>query len=103
MDIVFQVLLNSKLQVDVLGRVWDLSDIDKDGMLDKDEFAVVSKPGKFIFFAKKPLEKYLLSFEKNRLKHTAFVKNVPKLKLGYKAKVIFEIIVKVCYPRLFWG
>jgi hypothetical protein len=23
--------------------VWDLSDIDKDGMLDKDEFAVVSK------------------------------------------------------------
>ena len=49
MDIVFQVLLNSKLQVDVLGRVWDLSDIDKDGMLDKDEFAVVSKPGKFIF------------------------------------------------------
>ena len=39
----FQVLLNSKLHVDVLGRVWDLSDIDKDGMLDKDEFAVVSK------------------------------------------------------------
>lgn len=39
----FQILLNSKLHVDVLGRVWDLSDIDKDGMLDKDEFAVVSK------------------------------------------------------------
>lgn len=29
--------------MDVLGRVWDLSDIDQDGMLDKDEFAVVSK------------------------------------------------------------
>ncbi|XP_064189385.1 epidermal growth factor receptor substrate 15 [Anguilla rostrata] len=34
------VLLNSKLPVDVLGRVWELSDIDKDGMLDRDEFAV---------------------------------------------------------------
>ncbi|XP_034035594.1 epidermal growth factor receptor substrate 15 isoform X2 [Thalassophryne amazonica] len=34
------VLLNSKLPVDILGRVWELSDIDRDGMLDKDEFAV---------------------------------------------------------------
>ncbi|XP_061093993.1 epidermal growth factor receptor substrate 15-like 1 isoform X11 [Conger conger] len=34
------VLINSKLPLDVLGRVWDLSDIDKDGHLDKDEFAV---------------------------------------------------------------
>ncbi|KAG7487793.1 hypothetical protein MATL_G00027260 [Megalops atlanticus] len=34
------VLLNSKLPVDVLGRVWELSDIDRDGMLDRDEFAV---------------------------------------------------------------
>lgn len=39
---VLQVLLNSKLPTDVLGRIWDLSDIDKDGYLDKDEFAVVS-------------------------------------------------------------
>uniref|UniRef100_A0A8C7QW97 Epidermal growth factor receptor pathway substrate 15 n=1 Tax=Oncorhynchus mykiss TaxID=8022 RepID=A0A8C7QW97_ONCMY len=35
------VLLNSKLPVDVLGRVWELSDLDRDGMLDRDEFAVV--------------------------------------------------------------
>ena len=34
--------MNSKLPVDVLGRIWDLSDIDKDGFLDRDEFAVVS-------------------------------------------------------------
>lgn len=34
------VLLNSKLPIDVLGRVWELADIDKDGMLDSDEFAV---------------------------------------------------------------
>uniref|UniRef100_UPI00358E2173 epidermal growth factor receptor substrate 15-like 1 isoform X2 n=1 Tax=Myxine glutinosa TaxID=7769 RepID=UPI00358E2173 len=34
------VLLNSNLPLDLLGRVWDLSDIDRDGHLDKDEFAV---------------------------------------------------------------
>nr|XP_048716134.1 epidermal growth factor receptor substrate 15 isoform X2 [Caretta caretta] len=39
-DKVKPVLLNSKLPVDVLGRVWELSDIDHDGMLDRDEFAV---------------------------------------------------------------
>lgn len=32
------VLLNSKLPKDTLGRIWDLSDIDKDGNLDKEEF-----------------------------------------------------------------
>ncbi|XP_011781759.1 PREDICTED: epidermal growth factor receptor substrate 15-like [Colobus angolensis palliatus] len=41
-DKVKPVLLNSKLPVDILGRVWELSDIDHDGMLDRDEFAVVS-------------------------------------------------------------
>uniref|UniRef100_A0A8C5AEX9 Epidermal growth factor receptor pathway substrate 15 n=1 Tax=Gadus morhua TaxID=8049 RepID=A0A8C5AEX9_GADMO len=39
-DKVKPVLLNSKLPVDVLGRVWELSDIDRDGMLERDEFAV---------------------------------------------------------------
>ncbi|XP_078187830.1 epidermal growth factor receptor substrate 15 isoform X18 [Callithrix jacchus] len=39
-DKVKPVLLNSKLPVDILGRVWELSDIDHDGMLDRDEFAV---------------------------------------------------------------
>ncbi|XP_055257354.1 epidermal growth factor receptor substrate 15 [Moschus berezovskii] len=39
-DKVKPVLLNSKLPVDILGRVWELSDLDHDGMLDRDEFAV---------------------------------------------------------------
>ncbi|XP_031574633.1 epidermal growth factor receptor substrate 15-like 1 isoform X2 [Actinia tenebrosa] len=39
-DKVRPVLMNSKLPLDVLGRVWELSDIDRDGMLDADEFAV---------------------------------------------------------------
>ncbi|CAL8308227.1 unnamed protein product [Lota lota] len=39
-DKVKPVLLNSKLPLDVLGRVWELSDIDRDGMLERDEFAV---------------------------------------------------------------
>jgi len=34
------VLMNSKLAVDKLGKIWDISDIDKDGSLDRDEFAV---------------------------------------------------------------
>lgn len=34
------ILLNSKLPVEVLGKVWELSDIDNDGFLDRDEFTV---------------------------------------------------------------
>ena len=33
-------MVKSKLPNSVLRRVWALSDIDKDGMLDRDEFAV---------------------------------------------------------------
>ncbi|XP_057713584.1 epidermal growth factor receptor substrate 15-like 1 isoform X4 [Corythoichthys intestinalis] len=40
-DKVKPVLINSKLPLDVLGKIWDLGDADKDGYLDKDEFIVV--------------------------------------------------------------
>ncbi|XP_019966608.2 epidermal growth factor receptor substrate 15-like 1 isoform X2 [Paralichthys olivaceus] len=39
-DKVKPVLINSKLPLDVLGKIWDLSDVGKDGLLDKDEFTV---------------------------------------------------------------
>jgi hypothetical protein len=36
------VMMNSKLPLPTLGKIWDLADADKDGMLDKHEFTVVS-------------------------------------------------------------
>nr|XP_046264789.1 epidermal growth factor receptor substrate 15-like 1 isoform X2 [Scatophagus argus] len=39
-DKVKPILINSKLPLDILGKIWDLSDVDKDGHLDKDEFTV---------------------------------------------------------------
>uniref|UniRef100_A0A8C7JEX1 Epidermal growth factor receptor substrate 15-like 1 n=1 Tax=Oncorhynchus kisutch TaxID=8019 RepID=A0A8C7JEX1_ONCKI len=39
-DQVKPVLINSKLPMDVLGRIWDLGDVDKDGHLDREEFSV---------------------------------------------------------------
>lgn len=36
------VLLDSKLPLDTLSKIWDLADQDKDGSLDKHEFIVVS-------------------------------------------------------------
>ena len=38
---VLQVLMNSNLPLDTLGKIWELSDHDKDGQLDAEEFAVV--------------------------------------------------------------
>lgn len=38
-------MLNSKLPMPTLGKIWDLADADKDGMLDKHEFTVVRSKG----------------------------------------------------------
>jgi epidermal growth factor receptor substrate 15 len=35
-------MVNSKLPMPTLGKIWDLADMDKDGMLDRHEFTVVS-------------------------------------------------------------
>lgn len=43
-NIYYQVkglLMDSKLPVDTLGKIWDLADLDKDGSLDRHEFAIV--------------------------------------------------------------
>ena len=55
------MLLNSKLPVDVLGRVWDLSDIDGDGFLDREEFAVVSTLHTVIFIEIRALAVYSMA------------------------------------------
>ncbi|XP_061776839.1 epidermal growth factor receptor substrate 15-like 1 isoform X2 [Nerophis ophidion] len=40
-DKVKPILINSKLPLDALGKIWDLGDTGKDGYLDKEEFIVV--------------------------------------------------------------
>lgn len=35
-------MLNSKLPMEILGKIWDLADMDKDGSLDRVEFSIVS-------------------------------------------------------------
>jgi Ca2+-binding EF-hand superfamily protein len=35
-----QEMIKSKLPNNILGKIWKLSDVDKDGMLDADEFAL---------------------------------------------------------------
>jgi len=39
-DIVREILLQTHLETIILAQIWELSDIDKDGLLDNDEFAV---------------------------------------------------------------
>lgn len=36
------MLVNSTLPMESLGKIWDLSDMDHDGALDRHEFTVVS-------------------------------------------------------------
>lgn len=43
------VLMDSKLPLDALSKIWDLADQDRDGSLDKHEFVVVSD---FLFISK---------------------------------------------------
>ena len=36
-------MVSSKLATNVLGKIWDLSDVDRDGMLDRYEFTVAMR------------------------------------------------------------
>lgn len=48
------LLIDSKLPVDTLGKIWDLADMDKDGSLDRHEFVVA------MHLVYKALEKYAI-------------------------------------------
>ncbi|XP_049860000.1 epidermal growth factor receptor substrate 15-like 1 isoform X3 [Schistocerca gregaria] len=48
------VLMDSKLPLETLGKIWDLADMDKDGMLDRHEFMVA------MHLVYKALEKYTI-------------------------------------------
>lgn len=43
------VLMDSKLPLDALSKIWDLADQDRDGSLDKHEFIVVSRNKTLIY------------------------------------------------------
>jgi len=40
-DQVKPILIKSNQPIEVLGKVWELADIDKDGCLDREEFHIV--------------------------------------------------------------
>ncbi|KAK7591109.1 hypothetical protein V9T40_002722 [Parthenolecanium corni] len=48
------LLMDSKLPVDTLGKIWDLADMDKDGSLDRHEFSIA------MHLVYKALEKYAI-------------------------------------------
>uniref|UniRef100_A0A1B6FIV6 Epidermal growth factor receptor substrate 15-like 1 n=1 Tax=Cuerna arida TaxID=1464854 RepID=A0A1B6FIV6_9HEMI len=48
------LLIDSKLPIDTLGKIWDLADMDKDGSLDRHEFVVA------MHLVYKALEKYAI-------------------------------------------
>ena len=53
------VLMDSKLPVDTLGKIWDLADMDKDGMLDRHEFMVVRIMVELLQICRSLLNRYL--------------------------------------------
>jgi epidermal growth factor receptor substrate 15 len=64
-------MMNSKLPLPTLGKIWDLADADKDGMLDKHEFTVVSSEGiiQFAFCSKKNVPQAMHLVYKGLEKH----------------------------------